>query len=370
MILNKYLYREILLVFLSVLSILMLVYVSHRFVQYLAEAAAGTIPAGAIMELLGIKLLTKLEIFVPVSFYIAVLLGLGRMYKDNEITAMGSGGVGLITIAQRVFRLSLVFAALTMLLSLYISPEITSIEETQKEKARKEFDITGIYPGHFREVKGGRHIVYVEDVSPDKRSMQNIFAQTLQGEDASDILVARDAHQVVDEHRRRFIVFEDGRRYAGRPGDLDFTITRFERHTIHMEGTENKGEHHYDIDALPTIDLLRISNRPRYAAELQWRLSLPISLVVLSLLAVVLSRTSSGGGRYAKLTAAILAYFLYNNLMGIARTLMERGDLSPSIGLLPVHVAVILFVVGALIVSHTNGKWRAMLMVYFNRIRR
>nr|VFK47517.1 MAG: lipopolysaccharide export system permease protein [Candidatus Kentron sp. TC] len=368
MILNKYLYREILLVFVSVLSILILVYVSHRFVRYLAEAAAGTIPAGAIMELLGIKLLTKLEIFVPVSFYIAVLLGLGRMYKDNEVTAMGSGGIGLITIAWRVFRLSLVFAALTMFLSLYISPEIISIQEKRKEKARKEFDITGIYPGHFREVKGGRHIVYVEDVSPDKRSMQNIFAQTLKGNDALDILVAKDARQMIDEQGGRFIVFEDGRRYAGRPGDLDFTITRFERHTVRVEEAENRGEHHYDIDALPTRDLFRASNSPRYAAELQWRLSFPISLVVLSLLAVVLARTSSGGGRYAKLTAAILAYFLYNNLIGIARTLMERGDLTPSIGLLSVHVAVILFVIGALIVGHADGKWRAIL--HFNRTRR
>nr|VFJ93643.1 MAG: lipopolysaccharide export system permease protein [Candidatus Kentron sp. LFY]VFJ98544.1 MAG: lipopolysaccharide export system permease protein [Candidatus Kentron sp. LFY] len=367
MILNRYLYREILLAFISVLSILILVYVSHRFVRYLAEAAAGTIPVGAILELLGIKLLTKLEIFVPVSFYVAVLLGLGRMYKDNEITAMGSGGIGLITIAWHVFRLSLVFTALTAFLSLYISPGTISLEEEQKEKAREEFDITGIYPGHFREIRGGQHIIYVEDVSPDKHSMQNIFAQTLQG-DAMDIVVAKSAHQMADEHRKRFIVLKDGRRYTGKPGELDFTITRFERHTIRLEESESKGQHYQGIDTLPTTDLLHARNSPRHAAELQWRLSLPISLMVLSLLAVVLARTSSGGGRYAKLVAAILAYFLYNNLIGIARTLIERGDLSPSIGLLPVHLLVILFVAGALMAEHTNGAWRAILR--FNRVRR
>nr|VFJ57216.1 MAG: lipopolysaccharide export system permease protein [Candidatus Kentron sp. FW] len=360
MILNKYLYREILLVFLAVLSILILVYVSHRFVRYLAEAAAGTIPVSAILELLGIKLLSKLEIFIPASFYIAVLLGLGRMYKDNEVTAMSFGGIGLVTIAGQVFRLSLVFAALTMFLSLYISPEIISIEEQHKEKAREEFDITGIYPGHFREIKGGQHIIYVEDISPDKRSMQNIFVQTLQVH-GTDILVANSAHQVIDKNtRKRFIVLEDGRRYAGKPGDLDFMITRFERHTIRVEDSGNKGARYHGIDTLPTIDLLHATGNPRYAAELQWRLSFPISLIVLSLLAVVLARTSPNGGRYAKLTAAVLAYFLYNNLVGIARTLIERGDLSPSIGLLPVHGLVILFVAGALMAEHTHGGWRAM----------
>ena len=344
----------------AVLSILILVYVSHRFVRYLAEAAAGTIPVGAILELLGIKLLTKMEIFLPASFYMAVLLALGRMYKDNEITAMGIGGIGLITIAWNVFRLSLVFAVLTMFLSLYISPEVVSFEEEKKEKAREEFDITGIYPGHFREIKGKKHVVYVEDVSPDKRSMQNIFAQGLQT-DTTDILVANRAHQMMDEHRKRFIVLEDGRRYTGNPGDLDFTITRFERHTIRVEESGNRGGRRHSINTLSTIDLLHGRARPRYAAELQWRLSLPISLVVLSLVAVVLARTSSSGGRYAKLSTAVLAYFLYNNLIGIGRTLIERGDLSPSIGLLPIHGLVILFVVGTLIANHTNGTWRTML---------
>jgi len=361
LILNKYLYREILLVFIAVLSILILVYVSHRFVRYLAEVVAGGIPVGAILELLGITLLSKLEIFIPVSFYMAVLLALGRMYKDNEITAMGIGGIGLITIAWNVFRLSLVFAVLTMFLSLYISPEIVLLQEDQKEKAREEFDITGIYPGHFREIKGKKYIIYVEDVSPDKRSMQNIFVQTLHA-DTSDILVANSAHQMIDEHKKRFIVFKDGHRYAGKPGDLDFTITRFNRYTIHIEEeAENRGARYHSIDTLPTSELLHGRSHPRYAAELQWRFSLPISLVVLSLLAVVLARTSSGAGRYAKLTTAVLAYFLYNNLIGIARTLVERGDLSPSIGLLPVHGVIILFVVGALIAEHTNRTWRTML---------
>nr|VFK58032.1 MAG: lipopolysaccharide export system permease protein [Candidatus Kentron sp. TUN]VFK60869.1 MAG: lipopolysaccharide export system permease protein [Candidatus Kentron sp. TUN]VFK67060.1 MAG: lipopolysaccharide export system permease protein [Candidatus Kentron sp. TUN] len=368
MILNKYIYREILLVFTAVLTILILVYISHRFVRYLAEAAAGTIPVSAILELLSIKLLSKLEIFIPVSFYISVLLGLGRMYKDNEITAMSFAGIGLTTIAGQVFRLSLVFAMLTMFLSLYVSPEIVSIEEEHKEKAREEFDITGIYPGHFREIKGRKHIVYVEDVSPDKRSMQNIFVQSLQAK-GMDVLVANSAHQMVDEHKKRFIVLEDGRRYAGKPGDLNFMITRFERHTIHVQGSESRGTRHHGINSLPTSDLLHGRGNPRYAAELQWRLSLPISLVVLSLLAVVLARTSSSGGRYAKLTAAILAYFLYNNLIGIARTLVERGDLNPSIGLLSVHGIVILIVVGILIIDHTNGAWRTMLRSRLGRMR-
>nr|VFK00398.1 MAG: lipopolysaccharide export system permease protein [Candidatus Kentron sp. H]VFK00428.1 MAG: lipopolysaccharide export system permease protein [Candidatus Kentron sp. H]VFK04556.1 MAG: lipopolysaccharide export system permease protein [Candidatus Kentron sp. H] len=359
MILDRYVYRETLSVFIAVLSILLLVYVSHRFVRYLAEAAAGAIPADVIFKLLGLQLLRKLEIFMPIAFYLAVLLSLGRMYQDNEITAMNSGGIGLMTIVGSVFRLSLVFAALTMILSLYISPEIISIQKEYKEKAKEKSDISGIYPGQFREIKGKQRVIYVEAVSPDKRTMENIFIQ-VRRKNGSDIVVADSAHQRIDKQtRERLIVLEGGRRYAGKPGELDFAITRFKRYTIRAEEKmANKATRRHSVDTLPVSDLLREIHNPRHAAELQWRLSLPLSLVVLSLLAVVLARTSSTGGKYAKLVTAILAYFVYSNLIGIARMLVERGDLNSVIGLLPVHGSVLLVIAVALFMEHSHGTWR------------
>lgn len=347
------------MVFIAVLSILLLVYVSHRFVRYLAEAAAGAIPADVIFRLLGLQLLRKLEIFMPVAFYIAVLLSLGRMHKDNEIAAMNSSGIGPMAIVGNIFRLSLVFAGLTMLFSLYVSPEVMSIQNAYKAEAKQKSDITGIYPGRFREIKKGKRVIYVEDLSPDKRSMQNIFVQ-VQQKDGGDIVVADSAYQTVDElTEERFIVLEGGRRYAGKPGELDFVITQFKRYRIRLEDkVTDKAAKRRKIDTLPTTELLRAADSPRHAAELQWRLSLPISLIILSLLAVVLARTSSSGGRYAKLVTAILAYFVYSNLIGISRMLVERGDLSPGIGLLPVHGSVMLIIAIALFMEHSHGTWR------------
>lgn len=360
MIIDRYIYRETLLAFAAVLSILLLVYISHRFVRYLAEAAAGAIPADVILKLLGLQLLRKLEIFIPVAFYIAVLIGLARMYKDNEIIAMHSSGISLIKVAGDIFRLSLIFAALTMLLSLYVSPEIMSIQDQYKDKAKEKSDITGIYPGQFREVKkGGKRVIYVESVSPDKRSMTNIFVQ-IQRENDSDIVVSDSAYQTIDEDTgKRFIVLEGGRRYAGRPGQLDFVITEFKRYMIRIEEKPvDKVARHRDIDTLPTLELLREAGNPRKAAELQWRISLPISLIVLSMLAVVLSRSSTSGGKYARLATAVLAYFVYSNLIGIARMLVERGELHPIIGLLPIHALILTLILSALFLENSNGSWR------------
>nr|VFJ43610.1 MAG: lipopolysaccharide export system permease protein [Candidatus Kentron sp. DK] len=363
MILNRYIYREILLAFAGVLSVLLLVYVSHRFVRYLAEAAAGLIPVDVILRLLSLQLIKKLQIFIPVAFYIAVLLSLGRLYKDNEIIAMNAGGIGLMTIVGSVFRLSLIFAALTMLLSLYISPEVMSLQDQYKERAREKSDISGIYPGQFRELEKGRRVIYVEDVSPDKRSMKNTFIQ-VRRKNGTDIVVADTAYQTMDDRTgERTIVLEGGRRYGGEPGKLDFTITEFKRYLLRIEGkNSNRTARHRDIDTLPTIELLQAANKPRHAAELQWRLSLPLSLVVLSLLAVVLARTSSSTGKYAKVVTAILAYFVYSNFIGIARMLVERGDLNPIIGTLPVHGAAIAVFAVMLALEHSHGRWRMVRM--------
>ena len=135
------------------------------------------------------------------------------------------------------------------------------------------------------------------------------------------------------------MVLEDGYRYAGRPGRADFVTTRFERHAVRLDAVVRTSERS-SLDALLTSDLWR-SSESAHAAELQWRLSLPISAALLALLAVPLSRTGSRQGRYARLLAAVVLYFLYSNSLGVARNLVERGELPAWIGVWPVHFALL-----------------------------
>ena len=96
LILQRYLFREVAQAFGAVLAVLLLVFLSHRFVRFLTEAAAGQISADLIFVLLALKVAVKLSVLLPLALYIGVLLGLGRMHKDSEIIAMSAASAAAI----------------------------------------------------------------------------------------------------------------------------------------------------------------------------------------------------------------------------------------------------------------------------------
>ncbi len=83
-------------------------------------------------------------------------------------------------------------------------------------------------------------------------------------------------------------------------------------------------------------------------AELHWRLAVPISTILLALLAVPLSKSSPRRGRYAGLFAGIVLYVVFNNLLTVGRSALSKGEVPPELGLWWVHlltVALLLLIV-------------------------
>jgi lipopolysaccharide export system permease protein len=357
-ILQRYLIREILQATVAVLSVLLLVYLSDRFARFLAVAASGQISADLIFQLLILKLAQNLEVLIPVAFYFGILLGLGRMYKDSEIVAVLASGVGIKRIIYSVLWISLAFATLTLGLSVYASPEMATAHARLLARAKGEAETSGVTPGRFRELSGGDRVFYVEELSPDRRTMRNVFVQ-VRRKGVQELAVAKRAFvSVQGRSSDRYVVLEEGYRYTGRPGSADFVITRFEKHAVRLEEASDEPVYR-KLHSLPTVDLLR-SDSLAHVAELQWRFSQPISVIILGLFAVPLSRTSPRQGKYAKLFTAVIIFFIYSNAVGVAQKLVERGDLSPWIGVWPVHLVVALLAAW-LFWTQNTPRWRAAL---------
>ena len=347
MIVQRYVFREVLQVFTAVVVILVMIYMSSRFVRYLGQAASGYISSELVLQLMLLNLAENFALLLPLGLYVAVLLAFGRLYRDSEIIAMSAGGIGVQQIANAMFWFASGFSLLVAVMSLYLSPQASDWKQSLYEKAKGEAQIAGIQAGRFLEFGDGDWVVYVERIAADGRSMENVFVQARRDKGRKqDLLVAKKAYPSVQgQDQERFMVLEDGYRYSGLPGQLDFVITRFERHAVRLEPISRSG--YRKLEAKPSLDLIREGGE-KNIAELQWRLSLPISAVVLCMLAVPMSRTTSRQGRYARLLAAFVLYFLYNNGMGIAQKLIERGDLTPLIGVWPVHLVFALLAFGML----------------------
>ena len=338
MIIRRYVRREVIQSFLAVLAVLTLVFVANRFSRFLNEATDGRIASELIFELLALKLASSLVVLLPLAFFFGVLLALGRLSRDSELVALSAGGFGVDRLAWLTLKLAVMFALVVASLSLVIAPHLNQLQDSLVYRARGEAEITGLVAGKFKSFGGGDQVVYIEDYADDGATMHEVFVRIRRG-DKEELLFARRAF----EERRgeagdRFIVLEDGRRYAGVPGQANYVVTQFHRHAVRLDVFASRVRR-VSLDSQTTLELWQASS-PAAMAELQKRISLPLSSVLLAVLAVPLASAGLREARYARLLAGIGIYFAYNNAIGIASELVERGDVPAVVGVWPVHLIV------------------------------
>ncbi|MCK5719003.1 MAG: LPS export ABC transporter permease LptF [Thiomargarita sp.] len=335
LIISRYLFREVIFTLLALTILLLLIYISHRFMSYLVQASVGNLPAQFILQLLGLRLLSDLTLILPLSFFLALLLALGRLYKDNEITAMAACGIPVPILS--IVSLATIFAIFIAILSLVAGPWAEKQRGILEVQLSTVAEVGGIAAGRFKEFNHGKGIFYVKDIDAEKNIMSDLFIQ-LNLEHKQVIMVAKRGYQIV-QNGELFIVLMNGNRYERQKEHLNYTITQFSEHRIRVPRRLNqyKGE---DIEGF-TTQKLWFSEELALQAELQWRISLPLSVILLAILAVPLSHTNPRQGQYSKILLGILTYLIYNNLLNVAKKWIERGDIPPIIGIWWVHFILI-----------------------------
>lgn len=348
--LDRYLLREILYTLLAVTGVLLFILLSNQFARVLGEAAAGRLPRDAVFQLLGLTSLQYLTILVPVSLFLAAMLSFGRLYKDSEMSAIMACGVGPARLYRPLMLVALAAAGLLSWLSLDLAPWSAETADVLRKTAQRDAELGSLEAGRFRSTAGGDTVFYAESVTADGM-MANVFIQRQIGTEVQVAVAERG--QLVRDQSQPFFVLLDGRRYEGVPGSSAFRIIEFREHGIPIELAPPASASD-DAELMPTSALLG-SDRRADQAELQWRLSVPISALMLALLALPLSKTNPRQGRYGKLAVAILVYVVYSNLLGAARVWLERGLLPPAVGLWWVHGLVLAV---ALLLLLQNNRWR------------
>lgn len=344
-ILNRYVFRETAQTWFAVTGVLLLVLLTDQFARVLDDAAGAELPKDAIFAVMGLSSIQYLTILIPVAIFLAIILALARMYKDSEMAALMACGVGNVALYRPVLVLAAVLAGLVGWLSLQAGPyaqrEVIKIFEAAKQTA----DLGMLEPGRFNSFGKQQAVVYAERVAEDGR-LQNVFVQLRRGDEVT-VVVAAEAWQRNDlDTGRKVLTFIDGERYEGVPGSQEFQIMRFAEHGIPFEvSTSRPGD--VSPEAQSVSELLATPG-PVSMAELQWRVSVPVTLLILCLIAVPLSRTQPRQGRYGNVAFAVLIYIIYSNLLGAAKVWLEKEVLPPWLGLWWVHALFVLLALAML----------------------
>lgn len=338
-VIDRYLLREFILNLFAVTSVLWLIFVATRFARYLAQAAVGNLPGEVIFTLLGYSSLGALSLLLPIAAFLAVMLALGRMSSDNELTVIAACGIPARRVMRNVTIFSGTIAIIVAVLSLAIVPNALSGRYELEQQAKLTANTSGLVAGSFKESRDGKWTFYSQGLSENKDGMENVFIE-IHREGRPLVFRASYGHFEIDsESGNKYLVLEDGFRYEGQAGEQDFTIAEYGSHSILIEKGEDKQvrERH---KALPTQKLWQ-RGQSKDLAELQWRTSSAIMTVVLCLIAISLANAGPRKGRYAGFFPAILVYIIYSNLLGVTRAWVSKGVVAPWFGAIWVHVLMV-----------------------------
>lgn len=314
------------------------VMVSIQAIRLLGDAAVGRVASEAVLPLLGFAALNYSAYLLSLTLFVAILLTLSRSYRDSEMVVWFSSGVSLTAWIRPVlvFAAPLVFAI--ALLTLFLSPWSQQMSTEFREKIQVRSDASQVAPGSFKEASSTDRVVFVEAIGEDQTYVRNVFISAVQ-HGKLGVTMASTGYQETAANGDRFMVLEKGRRYEVVPGTPEFRIMEFDRYALRVETKEARGIEK-TVAGETSLNLLSSTNR-RDLAELLWRINVPISAIVLALLAIPLSFVNPRAGRSANLILALLVYMIYSNLLSMTQAWVAQGRLSILVGLLSVHLIMI-----------------------------
>ena len=338
MILYRYFAKEVFVTMFAVASIVLVISMGWRFSGYLNEAASGGITKDVLFLIMAYRLPGFLELILPISFFLSIMLTYGRLHVDSEMVVLEACGMSPLKLIFITLTLASGVMLVTAAISLWLKPGGESRVETLFVDQRNLTEFDTLAPGRFQNLRSGKRVTYAEQLKDDG-TLENVFINELGDSRSSkgDITTvhAKSGTTMVDNEGNRFLVLKDGTRYSGTPGEMDYRVIEYEEYGQFIE-KEKAGAGVSRRTAIPTRELIE-NQTPRNLSELHWRISVIIMIPIVALLAIPLSRVNPRQGRFTRLLPGMLLCFLYVVFLSSGRSALEGGRLPMAAGLWWIH---------------------------------
>ena len=355
----RYIRRNLLTLFFAIFFVMALVVFGNRIVLTAQESFQRGLPFQELIHLISFNMIRDVVLILTFSFFLAIILSISQLYKNSEAIVMNS--VGLSDKHFNVFIQPLVLLSFVMVffLTIYAVPWAKQQKNIVQEETRNASEFSFITEGEFEEFKQGDIVFYASESKTldtvGEQNFEEIFIYS-SNEEIPVIVLASEANKYIDPRTNStYLRLKDGIRYQGIPSDENINILNFDLYDIEIiSGELQKSLAIYTkIEGKSTLDLIKEGGS--YAnAELQWRLSQPITVLILSFFGIFLGKTSPRGGKGLNLLIGVIVFMLYYNGLLIAKRAIELGQINLLTGFLGVHLLVLML----LILLYQFRKWK------------
>jgi len=322
----------------AVFAVLMTIFTSQTLMRVLDDAMEGKLPTDLVANMLMLTMPSLAGLILPLSLFIGIFLAHGQMYADSEMTVLKACGVSEWYVTRVTLVLAVIIAIMTALLSLWWTPSSFEQREVLRQEIKANVGISSLVPGQFQQSSNKKAVIFVHDNEQDER-LDKVFVAQLTADEKNNndfyVLYAKSGYTESFNQGAERLILSEGTAYQGKINSQDYTVTDFVDYKMIIK-EQTIEEQRLKLMAVPTIDLITQNDRASIA-EWQWRISLPLSVIIVALIAVPLARVKPRQGKYAKLVPAFAIYLCYFLLLMAGRSALEDGKIPASLGLWWIH---------------------------------
>ena len=326
--------------FAATLVVILTIVITMFLIRTLGQAAGGVIAPQDVVLLLGYTALGHIGTMLSLSLFVAIVVTLGRMYRDSEMVIWFATGIGLSRFVKPVLWTAAPVLLVVALAMLLVWPWVNAQSTQLRDRYAQRSDLSRVTPGVFQSSSDGRRVFFVERESPDGINARNVFILTRQGE-VESVTSARNG-RLEAEGDDRYLVLERGQRNEFDPASGERRISSFEHYRVLADEARVRRIEARPPKATRTVDLVR-NPTPANQAELTWRFGFVLAACNLLLLGIGLSATNPRRPGNWNLIFSLLSFIVYFNLITLSQGWVSQSRLSMGSALLALHGGVFAF---------------------------
>lgn len=350
-IISRYISREVAHSMMVIVTILLLVIACNMYVHYLTVAAGGNMLSSGVIKIIGMMLPRYLSLIIPVGLFFAILIVFGRFFADNELTVIMGAGVNWWKLLRMVLPMALFSCVLVAVISCFVVPVMTGYQTVETHHATNQSNLDMIPAGRFVPLLGGKKVIYIGQVSQDRKNISHVFLYGQTGNGTPTVFISAHGEQKdAAKHGESGVFFPSAFQYQGRPDKKDFKVTQLTDMIMHLRQDNQVVK---NIESQSTWQLINLHTLEAIA-EIQWRLSMPLVVLVLTVLGVAMSRVRPRSSQFSRILPGLVVVLLYYNAMIYVKSLMLQSVVFSYLGLWSVHVLFLL--IGIFMIDYQNGQ--------------
>ena len=314
MILRRYMTQQVAANTAIVLLFLMALMLGGRLIRYFGIAAEGRLDVGLLFAIIGYNIPTFLELILPLSFFIALMLVLGRMYVDHEMSVLFASGISRGRLTRLMIPLITGLFVFQMGISLLAKPWGLSNSKQiwQTQSLGSLLDL--VRPKTF--ISSGNYHLYVDEFDKEKRELKNLYVVQQQTDKSGKIgkndviITATRAYQVPSKDTDSSMQLDlfQGRRYELGTNQANYNQASFEKYRITLEKPASEKITETNVETQTTAKLLAHTQKPEVKAELGYRFTMPWLIIIAAMLATPLAQVRPRQGRWLRLLPSVLIF--------------------------------------------------------------